>query len=209
VEGKAKPWNDASVKDWALEGRYEVNGVACKPGFELFREIRGLHAGEDVRTHHGAGCDHPPHRARDGARRADRLDDRNRRQDAAAAAGGLYLLPRGIGAQVFHGDGAFLQDGQSAARNIDAPGGHVGVTLDDKMETWATSRPGANGMIDRSRTRSGRRRRSRIRRTSPISRLFSVRLDTRASESRGADEPGEVRPRNQADTVLLCHANPL
>jgi len=27
------------VKDYALEGRYEVNGVACKPGFELFREI--------------------------------------------------------------------------------------------------------------------------------------------------------------------------
>ena len=36
-EGKAKPY-DAEVRDYAIEGSYEVEGVPCRPAFELLRE---------------------------------------------------------------------------------------------------------------------------------------------------------------------------
>lgn len=38
VDNKAKPFDDPTVKDYALEGEYEVNGVKCRPAFVLFRE---------------------------------------------------------------------------------------------------------------------------------------------------------------------------
>jgi len=37
-DGKAKPFDDTTIKDFALEGEYEVNGVKCKPAFQVFKE---------------------------------------------------------------------------------------------------------------------------------------------------------------------------
>ncbi len=37
-EGKAKTWDDPTVKEFAIEGTYEVNGVKGVPGFQLMRE---------------------------------------------------------------------------------------------------------------------------------------------------------------------------
>jgi len=37
-EGKAKTWDDPTVKDFALEGSYEVNGTKGTPAFQLLRE---------------------------------------------------------------------------------------------------------------------------------------------------------------------------
>ena len=36
-DGKAKPYDD-HFEDWALEGSYVIDGVSCKPAFELLRE---------------------------------------------------------------------------------------------------------------------------------------------------------------------------
>ena len=36
--GKAKEYDDPTIKDYALEGEYEVNGVKCQPAFQLIRE---------------------------------------------------------------------------------------------------------------------------------------------------------------------------
>jgi anaerobic selenocysteine-containing dehydrogenase len=38
VDKCAKSYDDASVKDFALEGEYEINGESCKPGFVLLKE---------------------------------------------------------------------------------------------------------------------------------------------------------------------------
>jgi len=37
IEGKAKPYDD-DFKDYALEGTYDIDGVSCKPSFELLKE---------------------------------------------------------------------------------------------------------------------------------------------------------------------------
>jgi len=36
VDKKAKPFNDKTIKDFALLGTYNVDGVECKPAFQLF-----------------------------------------------------------------------------------------------------------------------------------------------------------------------------
>ncbi len=38
VDNKAKVYDDPSIKDYALEGSYEVKGVKCQPVFQLVRE---------------------------------------------------------------------------------------------------------------------------------------------------------------------------
>ena len=37
-ESKAKVYDDPTIKDYALEGEYEVNGAKCQPSFQLLRE---------------------------------------------------------------------------------------------------------------------------------------------------------------------------
>jgi len=37
-EGKAKVYDDPTIKDYALEGEYEYNGVKCQPSFGLLKE---------------------------------------------------------------------------------------------------------------------------------------------------------------------------
>jgi molybdopterin-containing oxidoreductase family molybdopterin binding subunit len=37
-EGKAKVYDDPTIKDYALEGEYEVNGIKCQPAFQLIKE---------------------------------------------------------------------------------------------------------------------------------------------------------------------------
>ena len=38
VDKTAKTFNDKTLKDYALEGTYTVNGVQCKPAFQLLKE---------------------------------------------------------------------------------------------------------------------------------------------------------------------------
>jgi len=38
VDEMAKPWNDETIKDFALEGNYVVNGVQCQPAFQLLKD---------------------------------------------------------------------------------------------------------------------------------------------------------------------------
>lgn len=37
-DGKAKVFDDPSIKDYALEGQFTVNGVACEPGFQIYKK---------------------------------------------------------------------------------------------------------------------------------------------------------------------------
>lgn len=38
VEGKAKVYDDPTIKDYALEGCYEFRGISCQPAFQLLKE---------------------------------------------------------------------------------------------------------------------------------------------------------------------------
>lgn len=39
VDNVAKTWDDPTIKDFALEGAYTVNGVECKPGWQRYLEF--------------------------------------------------------------------------------------------------------------------------------------------------------------------------
>jgi len=38
LDGVAKEYDDPTIKDYALEGEYEVNGIKCRPAFQLVKE---------------------------------------------------------------------------------------------------------------------------------------------------------------------------
>ena len=38
VDGKVKVYDDSSIRDFALEGQYEVNGVKCEPAFDYLKK---------------------------------------------------------------------------------------------------------------------------------------------------------------------------
>lgn len=48
ADGCAKAWDDASIKDAAVEGAYTVNGVACKPSFQLMKEHVSTYTPEEA-----------------------------------------------------------------------------------------------------------------------------------------------------------------
>ena len=37
-DGKAKPYDDDSVKEFALEGVYKIDGIECRPAFQVLKE---------------------------------------------------------------------------------------------------------------------------------------------------------------------------
>jgi anaerobic selenocysteine-containing dehydrogenase len=37
-DNRAKSFDDTSVKDYALEGKFTVDGIACQPGFQIYKE---------------------------------------------------------------------------------------------------------------------------------------------------------------------------
>ncbi|HMV72070.1 MAG TPA: molybdopterin-dependent oxidoreductase, partial [Pseudomonadales bacterium] len=39
IDNRAKLWDDPSIRDFALEGSYTVEGKSCKPAFQRFRDI--------------------------------------------------------------------------------------------------------------------------------------------------------------------------
>jgi anaerobic selenocysteine-containing dehydrogenase len=39
VDGKAKTFDDETIKDFALEGTYTVDGVECQPAFQMFKDF--------------------------------------------------------------------------------------------------------------------------------------------------------------------------
>jgi len=45
-EGKAKVFDDPSFVDYALEGEFEVNGVKCRPGFQIYKETMAAYTPE-------------------------------------------------------------------------------------------------------------------------------------------------------------------
>lgn len=38
VDNAAKPYNDKTIKDFALEGTFTINGIQCKPAFQLLKD---------------------------------------------------------------------------------------------------------------------------------------------------------------------------
>ncbi|OGA50110.1 MAG: molybdopterin oxidoreductase, molybdopterin binding subunit [Betaproteobacteria bacterium RIFCSPLOWO2_12_FULL_63_13] len=211
VEGKAKLWNDPSVKDCALEGSYEVQGVSCKPGFQLLRDIL-----QDCTPERMAEITTVPagtigRVAREMAKAAQigstvEIDGRTLPLRPAA-----YIYYRGSQAHKYStmANHAFKLVNMLLG-NIDAPGGHVGATLDDKSVDRGHIKPGANGMIDVVTHPHGPPPPfSYPPNETNIAGYFPFGWIPGHLNHEVLSNPDKYNLDYRPDTVLICHANPL
>ncbi len=145
VAGRAREWDDPDIADWALEGRYTVDGVECAPGFQLFLDILE---------------EHPPERMEEICTVPARTMRRIARElGEAAQIGGTIELEgkvypyRPAAVNYYRGAIAHKHGGQDSMAlklvntllgNIDVPGGHLGVPLDLR---GFFIEPGEHGML--------------------------------------------------------------
>ncbi|MGD0023302.1 MAG: molybdopterin-dependent oxidoreductase, partial [Xanthobacteraceae bacterium] len=149
AENRAKLWDDATIKDFALEGRYAVNGVDCKPAFQLFKDILNECTPEQMSAITTVPAETIRRIAREMAQAAQigaTIEIDGRKLPLRPAG---YTYYRGAQAHKYStmANHAFKLVNMLLG-NIDAPGGHVGVSLNDKMETLGYIKAGENGMID-------------------------------------------------------------
>ena len=143
--GKAREWDDPEIGDFALEGRYDVNGVPCAPGFQLFREIVEDHTPERMEEI----CTVPAATMR---RLARELGEAARFGETIMLEGKEYpFRPAAVNyyrGAIAHADGGLdsmaLKMLNTLLGNIDVPGGHLGVPLDIR---GFFIEPGEHGML--------------------------------------------------------------
>ncbi len=132
-DNRAKTYDDKTVGEFALEGSYEVDGKACKPSFQRFKDIL-------------ADCT-PEQMSEITTVPADTIRRIAREFSEAAEIGnsitieGRTLPLRPAGYNYYRGAHAHKYSTQSnhafklvnmLVGSIDVPGGHVGATLDDQ-----------------------------------------------------------------------------
>jgi anaerobic selenocysteine-containing dehydrogenase len=148
VDKKAKTWDDPTIKDYALEGSYEVEGVKVRPAFQVFKDILKECTPAKISKITTIPAETIQRIAREFAKNAQigstiRIEGRT-----------LPLRPSAFnyyrGAQG-HKYGSMANHSYKLVNfllgNIDAPGGHVGVTLDDQCIDNGHVWPGDDGMI--------------------------------------------------------------
>jgi anaerobic selenocysteine-containing dehydrogenase len=145
VTGKVREWDDPEIADFALEGRYEVDGISCAPGFQLFRDIVADHTPERMEEI----CTVPAATMR---RLAKELGEAARIGETIMLEGKEYPF-RPAAVNYYRGAIAHKDGGQDSMAlkmlntllgNIDMPGGHLGVPLDIR---GFFIEPGEHGMV--------------------------------------------------------------
>ena len=150
VANEAKLWDDPTIGKLALEGSFTVDSKPCKPAFQRFKDILAdcsPEAMEEITTV-------PAKTVRELAKRfydeAGIAEDRKIEIDGKTyplrpAAYNYYRGAQGHkhGFQTNH---AFKMVNFMLG-NIDTPGGHMGVTLDDQWVDNNHCAPGENGMM--------------------------------------------------------------
>lgn len=145
VAGRARTWDDPEIADFALEGRYDVDGVACAPGFQLFLDVLADHAPERMEEI----CTVPAATMR---RLAKELGEAACIGETIELDGKTYPF-RPAAVNYYRGAIAHKDGGQDSMAlkmvntllgNIDVPGGHLGVPLDIR---GFFIEPGEHGML--------------------------------------------------------------
>ena len=143
--GMAREWDDPRIGQLALEGRYEVAGTACAPGFQLFLDILEHHTPERMEEI----CTVPASTMR---RLAAELGEAARIGETIVLDGKEYPY-RPAAVNYYRGAIAHRDGGQDSMAfkmintllgNIDVPGGHLGVPLDLR---GFFIEPGEHGML--------------------------------------------------------------
>jgi anaerobic selenocysteine-containing dehydrogenase len=148
VDDQAKLWDDPSVKDFALEGTYQVEGKECKPAFQRFKDILDDCSPEEMEKVTTVPAETTRRIAREFSAAADigaTIEIDGRTMPLRPAGYNYYRGAQGHkhGFQTNH---AFKMVNFMVG-NIDTPGGLIGVTLDDQWVDRSHVEPGENGML--------------------------------------------------------------
>jgi anaerobic selenocysteine-containing dehydrogenase len=153
ASGKAQVWADGAPREWddpaagraELAGRYEVEGVECATGFELFRDILRRHAPErmeEICTVPAATMRRLARELGEAACIGETIELDGKTYPFRPAAVNYY---RGSIAHQGGGlDSLALKLVNTLLGNIDVPGGHLGVPLDVR---GFFIEPGEHGML--------------------------------------------------------------
>ena len=148
VDKCVKTYDDPTIKDIALEGEYEVEGVKAKPSFQLFREILEDCTPEKMEKITTVPAETVKRLAREFAKAASigsTITIDGRELPFRPAAYNYYRGAQG------HKTGTMSNHAYKLVNflvgNIDAPGGHVGCTLDDGKIDNGHIWDGGGGMI--------------------------------------------------------------
>jgi anaerobic selenocysteine-containing dehydrogenase len=146
--GRARTWDDPETGEMALEGSYQVEGKECKPAFQKFRDIVDECTPEYVEKITTVPAATTVRIAREFAKAATigaTINIDGRTLPLRPASYNYYRGAQGHkhGFQTNH---AFKMVNFMVG-NIDAPGGLMGVTLDDQWIDKSHVAPGENGMM--------------------------------------------------------------
>lgn len=158
VDNRPKIWSDETIYDFALEGTYEVEGVTCKPAFHKFKDIL-----EDCTPEKMSAITTVPaetirriaHELSEAAQIGSTIQIDGRSLPFRPAAFNYY---RGGQAHKYSSmaNHSFKLVNMLLG-NIDTPGGHIGMTLNDwyleynhvkDPGPWWPATSGDNGMMD-------------------------------------------------------------
>ncbi len=210
-EGKAKLWDDETVQDVALEGNYEVEGQECRPAFQVFKDIL-------------ADCT-PEKMSEISTVPASTIERVAREFSKAARIGttididGRTLPLRPAGFNYYRGGHAHKHSSMAnqsfklvnlLVGSIDAPGGHVGATLDDQTIDAVHVAPGENGMMLTQPHQLGPGAEfSHPPDTMHLKGHFPLGVEPGHLNVEVFFNPEKYGLDFKPDTMLLCHANPL
>ena len=129
--GRAREWDEPDLGEIALEGRYDVGGVECAPGFQLFLDILDGHSPEvmeEICTVPAATMRRLARELGEAACIGETIELDGKTYPYRPAAVNYY---RGAIAHQGGGlDSMALKMVNTLLGNIDVPGGHLGVPLD-------------------------------------------------------------------------------
>ena len=209
--GAAKLWDDDSIKDFALEGEYQVDGISCKPAFQLFKDILKDCTPEQMSEITTVPAETIRRIAREFAKAAQigaTIEIDGRKLPFRPAG---YIYYRGAQAHKYStmSNHAFKLVNMLIG-NIDTPGGNLGTSLDDKMEELGHIKPGENGMIDvMTHPFSPPPPFSYPPNETHLAGYFPLGWYPAHLNHMVLTNPEKYGLNYRPDTMLLCHTNPL
>ena len=213
VENCAKLWDDPSIKKLALEGTFDVDGKECKPAFQRFKDILEECSPEAMEKITTVPAETTRRLARELYDAAEIAKDSTIEIDGRVmplrpAAYNYYRGAQGhkMGFQTNH---AFKMVNFMLG-NIDAPGGHMGVTLDDQMIDNGHIQPGENGMILPTPHQLGPVPPfSYPPNTFHLMDYFPVGVNPPHLNLKVWEDPSKYGIDFKPDVMVICHSNPL
>ena len=211
VDEKAKLYDDETIKDFALEGEYEVEGVKASPAFQIFKTNISKCTPERISEITTVPAETIQRIARDFAKAASigstiTIDGRELPYRPAA-----YNYYRGAQG---HKTGTMTNHAFKLVNFligcIDAPGGHVGFTLDDFMIDRGHIWEGDTGQIKTTPHQLHPEVPFAYPpNTAHLMDYFPLGVDPGHLITQTFFEPEKWGMDYQPDTMLICHSNPL